>query len=111
MFIFISEMQPTFGEAKVRISEKKTKFYLSFLEREYLRRSQSTYFLPHHKDFKKKKEFLPGLQNRFRQYIFIVIDVAATYACNYSLLSLMLKPSNVVSKACYTPIGDTGIPP
>ncbi len=36
MFIFISEMQPTFGEAKVRISEKKTKFYLGFLERKYL---------------------------------------------------------------------------
>ena len=30
MFIFISEMQPTFGEAKVRISEKKTKFFIMF---------------------------------------------------------------------------------
>ena len=28
-------------DAKLRISEKKTKFYLSFLEWEYLRRSQS----------------------------------------------------------------------
>jgi len=37
-FIFISEMQPIFERSsKVRISEKKTKRILSFLEREYLR--------------------------------------------------------------------------
>ena len=31
-------MQPTFERSsELRISEKKTKFYLSFLEREYLR--------------------------------------------------------------------------
>ena len=30
---------------------------------------------------------------------------------NYSLLSLVPQPSNVVSKGSYTPIGDTGIPP
>ena len=40
-----------------------------------------------------------------------MIGVAATYAQNYSLLSFMLMPSNVVTKACYTPMGDTGIPP
>jgi len=30
-----------YSGAKIRISEKKTKFYLDFLERKYLRRSQS----------------------------------------------------------------------
>ena len=40
-----------------------------------------------------------------------MIGVTGTYAWNYSLLSLVPKPSNVVFKASYTPIGDTGIPP
>jgi hypothetical protein len=40
-----------------------------------------------------------------------MIGVAATYVSNYSLLSLMLMPFTLVAKACYTPMGDTGIPP
>jgi hypothetical protein len=31
----------TFGEAKARLSERKTKKYFGFSEREYLRQSQS----------------------------------------------------------------------
>ena len=40
--------------AKVRISEKKTKFYLSFLEREYLRRSQSYKYFWNYNNMNKK---------------------------------------------------------
>jgi hypothetical protein len=40
-----------------------------------------------------------------------MIGVTATYAQNYSLLSFMLMPFTLVAKACYTPMGDTGIPP
>ena len=40
-----------------------------------------------------------------------MIGVAATYVSNYSLRSFMLMPFTLVAKACYTPMGDTGIPP
>jgi hypothetical protein len=41
--------------AKVRISEKKTKFYLSFLEREYLRRQPEVLQIERKTKGKRKK--------------------------------------------------------
>jgi hypothetical protein len=40
-----------------------------------------------------------------------MIGASDSYPWNYSLLSLVLMTSNVVTKGYYTPIGDTGIPP
>jgi hypothetical protein len=48
----------------------------------------------------------------------VIVTIYVGYECGNNahywsecFLSLVLKPSNVVSKGSYTPIGDTGIPP
>ena len=69
--------------AKVRISEKKTKFYLSFLEREYLRRQPEVLLFP--RNAKKRPIFFSRLGNNpYLHEIRFYLNEIAAYLNDFS---------------------------